>query len=228
MNNKLTLKLDGSTLDFSVRRVAVAGYTGRNASQVQAHITELQHHGIRPPQSVPTLYWVDPSWITVDADIVVGKRKVSGEAEPALLFYGNDLTNALISIGVDFTDREEERRSIPLSKELPKPLSRRVWRYGDMAPVWDEIVLRSWVEPGGRSQFYQLGKLSQLLAPEDLLACFKTELGDRLEGTVLLMGTLPLRSQAFSFAEYFACELKAPDRLALTCRCKIRRSNSPF
>ncbi|OFW27044.1 MAG: hypothetical protein A3J28_11785 [Acidobacteria bacterium RIFCSPLOWO2_12_FULL_60_22] len=46
MSKKLALQLDGSPVDFQARRVLVAGYTGRDASQVRAHITELERQGI--------------------------------------------------------------------------------------------------------------------------------------------------------------------------------------
>src|SRR5579871_4921412 len=112
MNKKLSLQLDGSPLSFEVKRVLVAGYTGRDANQVRAHIAELERHGIPPPDSVPTMYPLDASAATTDADVLVGSRRVSGEAEPALIFRGSGLEDALVSVIVDFTDREEERRSI--------------------------------------------------------------------------------------------------------------------
>jgi len=223
MSKKLLLELDGSPLEFDVRRVLVAGYTGRDARQVRAHIEELERQGIPAPESFPTVYPIDPGWVTTETELVVTSPRVSGEAEAALLFRGNDLGNfddALVSVIVDFTDREEERRSIPRSKLFPKPLSHRVWRYGDVEDIWDKIALRSWVDPGPNRQFYQSGKLAQLLSPRDLLA--RLDLTGGLDGTVLLMGTLPLCTKEFSFSEYFACELETPDQLKLSCECRIR------
>ena len=221
MSKKLALQLDGSPVDFVVCRVLVAGYTGRDANQVRAHIAELERQGIPAPDSVPTVYPIDPSWATTETELTVALPRVSGEAEAALLFRGNDLEDALVSVIVDFTDREEERRSIARSKELPKPLSERVWRYRDVAEVWDEIALRSWVEPGPDRRFYQSGKLRQLLPPRELRR--RLNLGGGLEGTVLLMGTLPLCSQEFSFTDYFACELETPEHTKLTYECRLRR-----
>ncbi len=223
MTKKLKLELGGVDLDFPVRRLFVAGYTGRDSKLVGAHIAELKRLGIPPPERVPALYPVDPSWATLDSDITVGARQVSGEAEPALLFQGDTLGEALVSVSVDFTDREAERQSIPRSKELPKPLASRVWRYSDVSAMWDEIALRGWAEPGSRAPLYQSGKLKELQAPAELLGCLRPELGERLEGTVLLMGTLPLRVEAFSFTDYFACELEAPDHSILGYQCRICR-----
>ena len=219
MTKKLMLELDGSPLEFLVRRVLVAGYTGRDTKHVQAHIEELERQGIPAPDRFPTLYPLDASWATTDTELVWASRRVSGEVEPALLFRSDRLEDALVSVIVDFTDREEERRSIERSKLLPKPLSARVWRYADVAGCWDEIALRSWAAPGPDRELYQSGTLAQLLAPRDLLE--RLNLKDGLEGSVLLMGTLPLRSKEFVFSDYFACELKTPDgrKLSYECRC---------
>jgi hypothetical protein len=222
MSKKLELDLNGSFVNFTVRRLLVAGYTGRDAMQVQAHIAELERHGIPPPEKAPTLWAIDPAWATTNIEIDVTASQVSGEAEPALLFYGNDLQDALVSLGVDFTDRAEERRSIAFSKEQPKPLSRRVWRYRDVAAAWDEIALRSWVGDGPDRRLYQRGTLSELLDPRSLLERLSLGLDARLEGTVLLMGTLPLRSAEFSFGEYFGCEMEAPERQVLSYECRFR------
>lgn len=224
MSKKLTLQLDGSPLDFVVRRVLVAGYTGRDEKQVRAHIAELERQGIPAPESVPTVYEIDPSWATTETELTVSLPRVSGEAEAALLFRGNDLEDALVSVIVDFTDREEERRSIARSKLLPKPLSEGVWRYSDVAGFWDEIALQSWVEPDPERPFYQSGTLAQLLSPRDLLARLKDQLSGELQGAVLLTGTLPLRTKEFAFTDYFACELETPEHEKLSYECRLRKS----
>ncbi len=218
------LKFDRAPVEFEVRRVLVAGFTGRDASQVHAHIAELERQGIPAPDSVPTAYPIDASWATIEREVVVGASRVSGEAEPALLFPGNNLADALVSVIVDFTDREEERRSIARSKLFPKPLSERVWKYRDVAGAWDEIALRSWVEPGPERRLYQSGKLGQLLSPPDLLDRLKGHIGGGLEGTVLLMGTLPLLSKEFLFTDYFGCELELPEHSKLSYECRLIRS----
>ena len=134
------------------------------ASGIVPHRFRVGHHGIE--SGVPA-------------------ATVSGEVEPALLFRGDGLDDALVSVIVDFTDREQERRSIARSKELPKPLSRNVWRYNDIAAVWDQMAMRSWTAPGPDRELYQCGKLDRLLAPRNLLTSLR--LSDGLAGTVLLM-----------------------------------------
>jgi hypothetical protein len=224
MTKILKLEVNGATVDFPVRRLVAAGYTGRDAKLVALHIAELERHGIPPPEKVPSLYTIDTSLATLDSEFGVGDRPVSGEAEPMLLFPGNSLEDALVAVTSDFTDRETERQSIVLSKQFPKPLSRRVWKYRDVIPVWDEIILRSWVEPTAGSPFYQLGTLKQMLPPGVLLERLRPDLGDDLVGTALLMGTLPLRTPGFSYSKFFACELETPDHSILHYECNIRRS----
>ena len=218
------LELDGAPLEFLVRRVLVAGYTGRDTKQVQAHIAELERQGIPAPDHFPTLYPLDASWATTNTELVCASRRVSGEVEPALLFRNDRLEDALVSVIVDFTDREEERRSIQRSKLLPKPLSARVWHYTDVAGVWDDIAMRSWAEPGPERQPYQSGTLAQLLSPPDLLA--RLDLGSGLAGSVLLMGTLPLHAKEFAFTDYFACELETPEHRKLSYECRLKAVTS--
>ena len=224
MSKRLMLQLDGAPVEFEVRRVMVAGYTGRDTKQVQAHIAELERQGIPAPPTVPTVYPLDASYATTDMDVAIEPRTVSGEAEPALLFPGNSLEDALVSVIVDFTDRDEERRSIHRSKLFLKPFSSRVWRYRDVAQFWDEIALRSWAEPQPGGKLYQSGKLAQLRPPEDLLSRLGSELGRELQGTVLLMGTLPLLAKEFAFTDYFACEMETPSHSKLSYRCRLVRS----
>lgn len=224
MSKKLILQRDGTLVSFTVGRVFVAGFTARHRNQVRAHIAELERQGIPAPERVPAVYPIDPSWVTLETDLSFGPDRISGEAEPALLFCGNTLEDALVSVIIDFTDRTMEEYSIALSKEVQKPLSAQVWKYTDVADAWDEITLRSWVEPGPCCRTYQAGKLKQLLAPRDLLLQLRAHLGDELEGTVLLMGTLPLHSPQFLFTDYFACELETPQHSRLSCECRLRRS----
>lgn len=225
MAKQLILELDGSPFEFSVRRILVAGYTGRDRAQVRAHIAELERQGIAPPDHVPALFPIASEWATTETDLEFPVASVSGEVEPALLFCGDSLDDALVAVIVDFTDREQERCSIAGSKELPKPLSRNVWRYSDIAAVWDQVAMRSWAVPGPDRELYQCGKLGHLLAPQNLLESLR--LSDGLAGTVLLMGTLPLQSKEFAFTDCFACELEAPGFGKLSYECRIRRQAGP-
>jgi hypothetical protein len=220
VSKTVRLQLNGTAIDYEVRRVVVAGYTGRDANQVRAHIVELEKHGIPAPPSFPTQYPLDASFATVDSEIVAPPT-VSGEVEPGLLLRSNNLEDALVSVISDFTDREAEKTSIPLSKRHPKPFSSKVWKYSDVASDWDNIALRSWTAPGADRQLYQSGKFAQLLPPKDLLA--KLQLQGDLAGTVILMGTVPLLTKGFQFTEFFGFEIERPDGEKLTWEGTLKR-----
>ena len=222
MPNELQLRLHNLSVSFPVRRVLIAGYTGRDAAKVRAHIEELERQGIPAPPSVPTRYEIDPSLTSNASEIRVGSATVSGEVEAVLLFQANKLDDALVAVGSDFTDREEERRSIQRSKEQRKAVSRNVWRYRDVASRWDEIACRSWVDRGAK-QLYQSGTLASLLAPPDTLSRLGLSDTNDLAGTVLFLGTVPLLSKEFLFTDYFACELETPDRSKISLECKLDR-----
>ena len=99
-----------------------------------------------------------------------------------------------------------------------------MWRYRDVAHCWDEIALRSWVEPQPGGTLYQSGKFAQLRSPADLLARLSAELGSELQGTLLLMGTVPLLAKKFEFTDYFACEIGTPAQSKLAYQCRLVRS----
>ena len=218
------LKLDcaGQAVTFEARRLVAAGYTGRDRTQVQAHIDELAHQGIPAPESFPTLYEIDFSLLALWNEIAPTSATVSGEAEAVLLFPTDKLEDAYVSLGSDFTDRVEERVSIPRSKQQPKPIGNQVWRYRDVAPVWDEIAVRSWVAAGSGQPLYQSGKLAQLLAPHVLIEQLGTKLtSGGVAGTIMLMGTVPLREGKFQYTPYFGCELETPSGAKLTYSCNV-------
>jgi Protein of unknown function (DUF2848) len=222
---KLRFLLDDSPSDFGVERVLIAGYTGRDATKVRAHIEELERQGIPAPPSVPTMYRIDPALIGHGGEIRVGSDKVSGEVEAVLLFQTDQLEDALVAVGSDFTDREEERRSIQRSKEQRKALSKAVWRYGEVAPRWDEIACRSWVERGANPPLYQSGRLASLLSPPDTLSRLGLSNASDLAGTVLFLGTVPLLGKEFAFTDYFACELETAEHKKISLECSLLRGN---
>ena len=208
--------------EFEVRRVAIAGFTGRNQADVRKHIDELVEQGVGAPDSVPTLYRVDPQLLTT-ARTVSAPGTSSGEAEPVLLFTTDSLDDALVAVGSDITDRELEKESIERSKVTAKPLSADVWQFSDVADRWDALELRSWTSPDRSDGTYQDGRLESLLAPESLLELLAPKLNGSLAGTVLYMGTLPLQRSGFAFTPYFGCELRLPTGgEALECSYRLR------
>lgn len=228
MPKTLTLEVGGEKIPFEARRLVAAGYTGRNRAQVQAHIDELAHQGIPAPESFPTLYEIDFPLLSSWDQISASSPTVSGEAEAVLLFPSEKLEDAFVSLGSDFTDRVEERRSIPRSKQQAKPVGNLVWRYREVAAIWDDIALRSWVERGADRALYQSGRLAQLLPPAVLIEQLGSKLAaGGLVGTIMLTGTVPLCDGVFRYSNFFACELETPhgDKLAYSCTVDLPAAN---
>ncbi|MBI3462018.1 MAG: DUF2848 family protein [Planctomycetes bacterium] len=223
----LTVESDGRTapLLFPVRRVINAGYVGRNRQAVEAHIEELRREGIPPPPSVPALFPVTADNVTTAERIEVLGRETSGEAEYVLFVQSPD--EIYVGVGSDHTDRALERDSLGKSKQICKNVvSRQVWRYDDLQPDWDDLVLQSWVRSGGAEEvLYQQGTLGSILPPGELLDFVFSRMQDPgREGLVVYSGTIPLLGGHMIAADQFRTELRNPRtgrRLWCSYRCEI-------
>jgi hypothetical protein len=177
----------GATTDlpFSAHRLVIAGWAGRDEASLLHHIEELASIGIAPPSKTPLFYAAAASLLTQAPTLEVLGSETSGEVEPLLILADGE---AFIGVGSDHTDRQAEAWSVPHSKQLcGKPVSGDLWRFSDVAPHWDQIVLRSWI-PGasGKWELYQQGKVAGLRRPDDLAILA----GGLTSGTAMLCGTL--------------------------------------
>src|SRR5205085_11097431 len=123
--SQLDFQVGNERVSVAVRRLVAAGFTGRNVAEVEKHVAELQRQGVPPPPSIPAFYELDPRWVSNVPEFAVTTATASGEAEAVLIFAGDDLADALVTVGSDLTDREVERRSIRDAKQLPKPVGRQ-------------------------------------------------------------------------------------------------------
>ena len=187
-----------------------AGYTGRNREAIDAHIHELEEHGIARPKRVPSCFPLLPHLVTAGARrIDVYGPSTSGEIEPVLILL--DGRPAYVAVGSDHTDREMERHSIPHSKQsCPKVISRDVWPYELVAERWDDLTLRSWSD----GELYQSARLSAMLPVDQLIATVPPE---RRGGSVVLFcGTVALAGP-LRFGSHFKGSLGDPEfRKSLT------------
>lgn len=222
--SQLSFKLQRSRrrIRFSPQRVIIAGYTGRNQQEVRAHIDELAAHGIPAPAEIPTVFRTTLDRLTTAREAEVLGGHSSGEAEVVLLVSGDTWW---VAVGSDHTDRDLEKLSITASKQVcPKPVSAEVWKYSDVRDRWDDLVLRSWVGEKGRDQLYQEGRMSAVLAPEELLGILRRRLGKLVEGAAIFTGTIPLIGGAFAPKPYFEAELFDPKtKRSLRCAYRVRR-----
>ncbi len=159
-----------SAMKVEISELVVAGWAGRDRAAVDHHIQELAELGVAPPKSVPLYYRVGENNLTQSAQIQVLGEASSGEVECFLFASRGSL---YVTIASDHTDRELEAFGVAQSKQIcPKPIAETAWRFEDVADHWDELVMRSWIEEGGRRTLYQEGALVALLPPAELIAKF--------------------------------------------------------
>lgn len=183
----LALTLAGRPTSVPIDAAVIAGWTGRDRVAVEAHVAELAALGVPRPSSTPVFYRVSSSRLTL-AEEIESTPASSGEAEPLLLRHAGTLW---VGVGSDHTDREVEKYSVAVAKQLcEKPIGAEWWSYDEVADHWDSLVLRSWIAEDGRETLYQEGTLDALLAVDDLLARAQPTLDD---GTLMFCGTLAAR-----------------------------------
>ena len=138
----------------------IAGWTGRDVAALKHHIEELKAIGVQPPSKVPLYYRVAASLLTQAETIQVLGDDTSGEAEPVLVGTADRLW---VTVGADHTDRKLESYGVAHSKQVcPKVIGRTAWRFEDVEPHWDQLILRSFIEEGGKKVPYQEGLLAKI------------------------------------------------------------------
>ena len=179
--------VSGNRIEVAVEAVVIAGFTGRDQRQVQAHVAELAAEGITVPKRIPSFYLAPPATLFQENEIVTTHEQTSGEAEIALIFDQGDV---YVAIASDHTDRAAETLDIAVSKlACPKLIASEAWCIEDIRNHWDELLLRSWIRENGNRVLYQEGAAGELLSPDDLLEM--TPFNRRPDSFVLLTGTLP-------------------------------------
>jgi Protein of unknown function (DUF2848) len=194
-------------MGFAVHALVIAGWTGRDAAVVEAHIRELQALGIPPPPRTPMFYRAAANNLTCATSIEVCGRTSSGEAEVVLLAGQSGLW---VGLGSDHTDRELEKRSITLSKQIcAKPIATTVWPHADVAAHWDRLELRSYVRNGGdQPVLYQQGSVATLRDPLELVHAYGGS-AQLDAGSILYCGTLPVLG-GVRFSDHMTLELHDP------------------
>jgi hypothetical protein len=196
------------TLDpGDVRSLVIAGWTGRDSARVEAHVRELEAEGIPRPPRTPMFYFLAPSLLTTSPEITVIGGATSGEVE--CLFVSRD-DGLWVGLGSDHTDRALERTSVAKSKQVcHKPVARLLWRFSDVAPHWDRLELRSFIDDGGKRVPYQSGTAAAMLPPETLVKDFIARGGTFDSGSAMFCGTLATLS-AIKPSARFEMELHDP------------------
>lgn len=188
----------------TVTDLIIAGWTGRDRAQVEAHIEELAALGVPRPKSVPVFYRVSADLLTIADVIQVVGPDCTGEAEAVLLAYDAKLW---VGVGSDHTDRALEAVSVTAAKQAcPKPMGRHLWAYDEVKNHWDRLVLRSFIVSDTGRELYQEGALAANTPASELQRQYNgaAELADK---TAMFCGTLPVHG-AFRSGKRFEIELE--------------------
>jgi hypothetical protein len=186
---------------MEVQHLIIAGWTGRDAAALRKHIRELEEIGVKPPRTTPIFYRVAASLLTTAEEIQVSGPDSSGEVEFVLLQKGDGLW---VTVGSDHTDRKAETVGVSLSKQMcAKPVARDAWRYAEVQPHWERLVLRSWAD----GELYQEGPVTAMRAPEDLMQKY----GGLRPASAMFCGTLAAIG-GIRGAARFRIELEDPVR----------------
>ena len=188
-----------------VKDAVIAGWTGRDAVAVEKHIKELEALGVKRPATTPIFYRVASARLTTEETIEVVGESSGGEVEFVLL---QDAGRLWVGAGSDHTDREVEKYGVTVSKQLcDKPIASVFWSYEEVAPHWDELILRAHVIEGGKSALYQEGAVTAMMHPQALLE--KHSSTSLRDGTLLFGGTLAAHGGIRPTSE-FSFELEDP------------------
>src|SRR5258708_17085138 len=153
---------------IEIEELVIAGWTGRDVAALNRHIEELKAIGVAPPSSVPLYYRVSAGLVTQGDTIQVVGDDRSGEVEPVLVGAAERLW---VTVGSDHTDRKAESFSVAVAKQVcAKAVGRTAWRFEEVEPHWDRLMLRSFIQDGGKRVLYQEGPLARIPAPRDLIA----------------------------------------------------------
>jgi hypothetical protein len=189
-----------------IENLIIAGWTGRDVTALNHHIEELKAIGVQPPSRVPIYYRVAAQMLTQADRIQVLGDDSSGEVEPVLVGADRDPEPV---VGADHTDRKVESYGIAVSKQMcAKPIGRTAWRFEEVEPHWDQLMLRSFIQEDGKKVLYQEGPLAKIRDPRELIFGWKDE--KRLPmGAAMFCGTMPAIG-AIRSSSRFEMELDDP------------------
>ncbi len=170
-----------------IENMVVAGWTGRDAHALQHHIDELKAIGVEPPSTTPLFYRMSHDRLMQAERVQVVGPDTSGEVEPMLIATPDRLW---VTVASDHTDRVSEAYSVALSKQMcPKVVGRVAWRFEEVAPHWDQLMLRAWILEDGQRVLYQEGAVANIREPRDLITRYTGGSSRLPVGTAMSCGT---------------------------------------
>ena len=202
----LESKQERRELAFRYNRMVNAGYVGKNQEEVRRHIEELAAKGIPGPKSIPVLYPVVCSVLSLEPTIEVYGNETSGEVEYVLCIVTED--EVYVGLGSDHTDRHLEETDIPRAKQIcPNLMGPTVWPLAEVESHWDDLLMNAHVVKDGKETLYQEGRLGLLLNPAELMSFVKSKIPGPLENLIIYSGTMGMLTGEFVFGEKFSAGL---------------------
>ena len=202
MNINLTLqtKTGREPINFAVKRMINAGFTGRDQAAAQHHLDELAAEGIPVPDEIPVLYPVIRQTLLIDpGQIEVYSGKTCAEVEFVMLVSGE---KTYIGLGSDHTDRKLEETDIPRAKQIcPNLVSATVWPLEDLTDHWDQISMKLTQTDGGREVLYQEGPLQLMMTPKAIMDLVSSKVPGGLDGNAIFSGTIGNLTGGFVFSQ---------------------------
>jgi len=193
----------------ALQQVVIAGWTGRDSVALNKHIEELKELGIAPPTKVPCYFRASVNVVSTQPELQYVGPDGTGEIEFFLLSLQDGLW---VGVGSEHTDRKVETYSIPVSKQLcQKAIASDLWKYEDIRPHWDKLILRAHILENGKRVVYQEGPLGDIRDPEELIAKYTGGAGKLAPGTLMFGGTFSAIGGVRPAAE-FHMELEDPIR----------------
>jgi uncharacterized protein DUF2848 len=184
--------------EVKISELIIAGWTGRDETALKKHIKELEEIGVKPPKTTPIFYRVAANLMTHETEIQVSGPDTSGEVEFVMIAT---LGGLKVAVGSDHTDRKAETIGVSLSKQLcAKPVSAKSWKYAEVKPHWEKLVLRAWAD----GELYQEGPVTAMRSPEDLMKRYPLK-----PGYAMFCGTLAAKG-GIRPAKRFKMELEDP------------------
>ena len=191
-------------LTLKPEALIVAGWTGRDEAALNHHIEELAAIGVPRPSSVPVFYRNAVTNVVQTDRLEVLGPDTSGEVEPVIVALNDGFW---IGLGSDHTDRKAETMGIALSKQLcGKVMASALWKFEDVAPHRDRIVIRSYATIDGERTLYQEGPLALMRDPVDLMTRYGRPF---VAGTIVMCGTIGAKGGICPAAR-FDMELEDP------------------
>lgn len=209
--------------EVEVSRLVVAGFTARDTAANEAHAAELAAAGIATPEQLPLFVDLPVDLLTLASRLDVDSGWTSGEVEPVLVC---DPGGWLVGIGSDHTDRELEREDIGRSKAAcGKVMAPALLPLDVYEAQADQLRLRCWAGDGDGRQLYQDAPASTLQPAERVVEQLVQRLGldtEDVDGTVVFLGTVPLRTSGFVYSDAYAAELVGEgDEVLLRCAYSV-------